>query len=597
MVFVQSIADKIAKKQAQDAAAKTPQMTAQQMIQGTPIKSWTYIGWSAPTGTIANANVGNTVGYNPNAVLVNWKPIDAWDNPIPSVASPITWSVTSALPQPTVATRSNPVVDRNPVQNSTYTPTDYSNIDTLDKNGLQDYIDQQQYKVQYQNKPLTQDEYLNLQRANRRFAELSKEQSNADPYKIAIDKAQSDYESKQIALAADNETKLSPQYAQIDDNYNRQVADANTVGKDKEEALQWGLSFSGFGRSTYAQEWIQKIKKATDDNIRTINLARDAAKQLAKLAEEGADAKILDSMQKYIDWLNTESVKHQAEMVKETNELNQKAWVAYEDRIKNILELASKNTVGVSYDKATAEQKAQIDAYATLAIDKDGKINETLLKTVPADISMAVLQRGAIIKQAIPGEAAKTVTVGSGKNSQTYQWNPETKTYDIPIGNSWSGWGSSSGWMWWAATTAANNELVTRLDRVQSAINDSKLPWSTALKLPDVAVDLDYIKNNLTLKTFGEAKKNGVTFGAASEAEWKLLQQAASSFNALASKESTNREIDRLRTTAWGAKAGPINNVQKDTFNPDRKYTPGNKFIKWGVEYIVQPDWNFYPVK
>jgi len=456
-----------------------PQMTAQQMKQWTPIIAWTYIGGARPAGYVLWSD-NTSQWYNPNAVLdVNGKPKDYGNNqtqlapqtltpPATTVAttqagSPgvgqnnatntsqnggAVWDysyLNKVTPPPTVATKDNPIVSKTIAGTETgYKPTDYSSIDGLDKNGLQDYLDQLQYKVQYQNKQLTQDEYLQLQRANRRMQELNKADTAKNPYADIISKAQADYEAKQKALSADDQSKLAPQYAQIDDQYGRSQADAERIGKESEQALQGGLSFSGFGRSTYAQQGIQKIKTATADNVRTINLAKDAAKQAALLQEQGADAKVLEGMQSYIDGLMQDSAKYQSAAIQETNKLNQEAGVKYSDRIQNIIELASKNNSGKTYENATPEEKATIDAFAQLAIDKDGKINETLLKSVPPSLAMAVIQRGALVKSQIP--TGDYQYVGADKYNGAVVFDKKTgKLISAPwYSRGYGGW--SGGW-------------------------------------------------------------------------------------------------------------------------------------------------------
>lgn len=49
----------------------------------------------------------------------------------------------------------------------------------------------------------------------------------------------------------------------------------------------------------------------------------------------------------------------------------------------------------MTYDKLNSEQKVRADAYAKLALNKDGEINETFMKTVPGDLQFAVLQKAA----------------------------------------------------------------------------------------------------------------------------------------------------------------------------------------------------------
>jgi len=52
------------------------------------------------------------------------------------------------------------------------------------------------------------------------------------------------------------------------------------------------------------------------------------------------------------------------------------------------------------------------------------------------------------------------------------------------------------------------------------------------------------------LKTFAEAKAAGVTFGAASNAEWEALRASATSISPYMSKKALTTELNRLKTSA-----------------------------------------------
>lgn len=70
---------------------------------------------------------------------------------------------------------------------------------------------------------------------------------------------------------------------------------------------------------------------------------------------------------------------------------------------------------------------------ATLARNADGSINEEFIASLPEDIQ-AIIRSAAMTSQGGSGEAAKTISIGSGRSERVYQRNPETGRYDIPVG-------------------------------------------------------------------------------------------------------------------------------------------------------------------
>lgn len=104
-------------------------------------------------------------------------------------------------------------------------------------------------------------------------------------------------------------------------------------------------------------------------------------------------------------------------------------------------------------------------------------------------------------------------------------------------------------WQPQQAEVDLNTELVNRIDRIQQAANKSLIRGTNLLD-PDIKADIDFIKNNLMLKTFAEAKAAGVTFGAASNAEWEALRASATSISPYMSKKALTTELNRLKTSA-----------------------------------------------
>ncbi len=70
---------------------------------------------------------------------------------------------------------------------------------------------------------------------------------------------------------------------------------------------------------------------------------------------------------------------------------------------------------------------------ASLARNADGSINEEFISSLPEDIQ-AIIRSAAMTSQGGTGEAADTISIGSGRSERVYQRNPETNRYDIPVG-------------------------------------------------------------------------------------------------------------------------------------------------------------------
>jgi hypothetical protein len=150
------------------------------------------------------------------------------------------------------------------------------------------------------------------------------------------------------------------------------------------------------------------------------------------------------------------------------------------------------------------------------------------------------------------------------------------------------GWGWGRGGL----TSWYDNDFVLRLNRIANAfINSPKstrawiLTWAWS-----IAADWQYIRENLMLKKFADAKKAWITFGAASEAEWEALRAAASSLKRSADNPYVLNEINRLITSYWGKAAFDAPTVKetweivmptKSTSNPKIDAFTKNALSQW----------------
>ncbi len=597
------LAGKVAKRKAAEAAG--PLMTSAQMMGVNPnisaqaklaqsgiggaYQQWTQILDNSPTGYMAGSNSQlPTTGYNPNARL------DAQGRPPenPSYSWPATKAATFgsySAPAPTVATKANPVVSKTYGTSGVYTPKDFSHLEAMDLNGLQDAADY--YSVQQAKRALTDQEQLDLRKIQRLMQAQAAPQDPSTQYNKLIADKEAEEASKRAEMEKQDMTTLDLYKQQQDLEYKKQEEEARAAWERERDAAQGILSFSWFGRSTKAADVQSTIQAKIESNIGILQAKKNAENQAKELELAGATDEALEPIRQYINQLNTKQIEGVSDFIKQTNEYNQKLAGTYQEKIDNILKATQSS--GMTYDKLNSEQKVRADAYAKLALNKDGEINETFMKTVPGDLQFAVLQKAAESAGAkMNTKWADTVTVGSGKSSRVMQWNPATQRYDIPVagGGMW-GWGSG-GWVI-NGVKAADQPLVNLLVQYKDFLKEStafgnKLDPNMSAKKNGliwlITAEYKQAKKLGTLDAGVEKLINGV-LGNRGTASWANDAQIIAVDQFLNSLWSTS-------PAAWSA-----NTTQKDTWNPNYKYVPGNKFTRGWKEYIMQPDGNFYPVK
>lgn len=213
-------------------------------------------------------------------------------------------------------------------------------------------------------------------------------------------------------------------------------------------------------------------------------------------------------------------------------------------------------------------------------------------------------QEAADVKAQDPN-IGKTVDIGTSKVPNVLMWNPKTQRYDISL-NGWAGWVAYANWAGWFSSKVVTGDaadLITRLKNLYKSLEAA--PYATRAKmlsgLGNVWADMQYIKNNLMFKEFTQAKKEWVTFGAATEGEWRALKMAASSLNWSADNQYLGNEINRLIWTLWGkpmalwaapAAAPAATKTTKPT--PPKATTPAPTASN---PYKTNGKWRMWPVK
>jgi len=325
---------------------------------------------------------------------------------------------------PTVATPKQPVISKTLDTSLTYDPAD-----------PQDYLMRLQAKTTTGKIP-TETEYYNALKAQNDLK--AKQETQVNPLQSQLDALLAQQSQlKEQETTMDTE-QLDAYKRSLEQQYWSQKEELLSGAERQKQSAQWVYSFSWFGRSTAAADKMVEIQKSTDNAINTMNAAKEAA-IIAKQAElAGADSASLSELNKRIAQYQDEANKRQIESLKKTAEANQSTWASYIDSLNNLMETATKSGMDIG-------KPEDIQLYAQLARRPDWSINEEFISALP-EWMQAIIRTANISSSP---EAAKTVTVWSGKSARVFQRNPATWKYDIPVG-SWGAGGWSWSWGWWA---------------------------------------------------------------------------------------------------------------------------------------------------
>lgn len=329
---------------------------------------------------------------------------------------------------PTVATAQNPVVSKD--------LTTKPNISTLDKQGLQDYIDT--YNVKSKFGTVKEADALEAVKAQRMLnAMIMEEQKNAattNPMSEYADKLEQDRATLEAQLTSKNQTARQAKQAELDARYATLRTRQEEAGVKQSLAAQRSTSTSGFGRSTFNADQQVGIEKETQNAITQLEQAKIAEMERFDAEQAGATSEMLAGFDQRIAEARQSAMEAQTKAVSEADRINKETGASMEESIKNLIATGESGGMDI---KAGDEQA--ITMLAQIAKNKDGSWNNAMLSQLPdgiREIVMAASSTGYGTKQ---GEAAKTISIGSGKNERVMQWNPETGRYDIPVGGGGGG--------------------------------------------------------------------------------------------------------------------------------------------------------------
>lgn len=380
------------------------------------------------------------------AVQSPWTQVVPWQQVAGTAGWPTGDIAMAWLAKPTVATPQQPVMDRG-VQTGFQMP-DYSWLEAMDKKWLQDYLDSIDIRNMTGEKIAT-DELLKARRAARMLQEQSAVWQ-VNPNEQILADLQAQKEAEAARLWQQNTQQFDTYRQQIEAQAEQTRRRIEQQAQKQQQAMQSWLSFSWFGRSTVAVEKGNEIQQNVSDALSAMELANQAELQRYQAELQGATAEQLAQYDNQIRNYQLQASQWEADSIQKTNELNQSLWLTYEQKINNLLEAATQ-TAKTYEDLTEAEQQA-IMWYAGVILDDKWNIDSDVLKSIPAGLSAYVINEAAKLRWSLPWEAAKVINAGTAKNPNYLQRNPETGTYDIPVGSMrGTGWGGTwgVGWMGW----------------------------------------------------------------------------------------------------------------------------------------------------
>ena len=315
----------------------------------------------------------------------------------PATTTSATDSMYQWLPTPKVATKQNPVVDMSkPKQNPSFNQYDTSAVSSLDMNWLQDFIDQTNIDVRRWT-PLTPEREAQLYKAQRRIQELNTAQQIVNPIEPQISAVEEQKKKEAERLALQSTNLIDKRRAELEAQYWIRTSELDKQWQSTMSAAQWVLSFSWFGRSTYAADKQAEIQQNVNQAKQSLQAEKDyaIAKYQAELA--GADADTLASYDEQIMNLKQQNTQFLIQSAQAMNEYNMQTSASYEEKINNIFQLAEANNV----TDLTEQEKAQASAYWDLLLDAEWNLNTALIKDIPARLVNEAIMQWAKAKGAI----------------------------------------------------------------------------------------------------------------------------------------------------------------------------------------------------
>lgn len=354
-------------------------------------------------------------------------PVQTVNTPTPTVTPPVTATSTNNVassfpwfPNRKVATTTNPVITRSAPAPTSITPP-ANEITSRDDNQIKDYVAWAELNPW----TLSVEDQFKLRRGQQVLQERAYQQSTIDPYKQQITQEETLRKQRESELKQRDTQLADARRRELELTYGKRISWQQEAGDKTMSAAQGVLSFSWFGRSTYAAEKQAEIQQQVNENINALNAERDYA--IAKYEAElsWATAEELSGYDQSIADLRNKSAQFSVQLAQQMNEYNMQTSASYEERINNVLKLAqSLETV-----ELTPWQQSEAWAYASLLLDSEWNINDKMLADIPPQIKGLALRKAAELKSGMTPkkEAPETIKAEDGS---VYAFNDQTGQFE-----------------------------------------------------------------------------------------------------------------------------------------------------------------------
>lgn len=347
-------------------------------------------------------------------VVKKWIPLDTWIK-VPSVTptQPKPVEVQApAMQQPAqtnlTPTKTNPII----VQEAKPTQVggvDYSQVDNMDTNSLQRYVDEWQVKATM-GEEIPTAERMKLLAASRKLATLTSPTTVESPYEAQIKTQEQQRAEREAQLKAQEEAMMSAEERRLNAIYAERSRQAQEAGERTADAGKTAMSFSGLGRSTFNADQQTRIQQSVESNLAALNEEKFTALERYRAEQAGASAEALASYDQRINTLRDKQAQFQLQQADQINKYNQDSAASYQDKINNLMAYAQSWTDPNA--QLTEQDLATAKAYWQIAIDKDGNINTALLKEIDPKLMSEVIKSAAETRGAIPTNEFWFINVG-----------------------------------------------------------------------------------------------------------------------------------------------------------------------------------------
>lgn len=431
------------------------------------------------------------------------------------------------------ATRQEPVKTRTPAPTlNTPTMQDFADMEWMWTDQLQDMIDLAQVRVN-SGESLTTQEQARLMKAWRLLQRQQQQQAVENPFIGMIEDAEARREAERARLRKTREQMVEREAMMANQEFERRAELQREQWEDLQQAWQQSLSFSWFGRSTYAADQAKEIQRKVNRNIQLLDAERNARIRRFEAQQRGADEATLSALDQTINNLEARNAEFSLAIAEQLNNFNQMNTANYQEKLQNIF-TASKQMIDDSVP-LTEDEQVLVDSYANLIIDNEWNVDNTMLETIPARLRPHVINTGAVVKSGIwqePEYEVKDFQWKEWDNGMFYRTNPETwqletsatrpTTETTGVSRTWFVKGVGSGTVT-AYGTGANQFGLDVDGQIGDAINlavDSEVVW--------IGNDPDWFGNYVIVEDDNGNKVRYAHLDSINVSEWDRVKAGSS---------------------------------------------------------------------